>query len=733
MLKYDWTHKDIICQQDIVDMVDLYLNSNVTAAAIDTETTGLHIIYDRPFLFQCGWTTTEMKGYTYAVDLFENYQLALDTIDAWNAIVKASPALVGWNLKFDLHMLWNIDKPYWGDNATEGQCWLRLGADAIPDRAGGVNLKLKSFASQYIDSSARTMEKKLDEEKSQIASGLNLKLKNRLHWTKKKIDDFFNDKVHDVDDLPAEAKPVYLKWLEEDVPDWLRPVVRGAVDKDDIRYDKLNRANVIYYAHLDIVWTLEAYHKLKPIVEARGNMDAMNIENAVLYPTLRMERAGLSADFNYLHECKAKMKEYILSRREDLNRLAGKPLKCTQSKEILELLKGMGIDTDTTNSEALSIIKSDLQHKEPDNPAIEFIETLQELRTLEKWYSVYICRFDKDAKRSHGKIYTSINNAGTVSGRVTSDFQQFPKAGIVACTGEELFHPRKFIKAVDGDYKGIVYLDYSALELRVQTFYTILVAGGDFNMCRAYSPWQCHLADGTKYDYKNYEHIQHALDWEWFQDEDNQPWQKVDLHGATTKMAFDIDESHPDFHDLRYVGKRVNFAKNYGGSLAVIQRMFPEYSDEQQKKINDAYYKAFPKVEEFHKWVRRQANTCAYVPNLLGVRYYGADAHHLCNMLVQGSGAYFVKCKICEVEKYLQDHNCKSKLIMQIHDEVQLAVHKDDDPQIFFDIQKILGTWNGSYVPFVSDMELTTTTWANKIEVETIEQFKEIMNGKEES
>ena len=144
----------------------------------------------------------------------------------------------------------------------------------------------------------------------------------------------------------------------------------------------------------------------------------------------------------------------------------------------------------TTNSEELSKLHSDLKHTQPDHPAIEFIEVLQELRTLEKWYSTYIVRFIKDFREEDGKLYTSINQSGTVSGRVTSDFQQFPKDAIVTVDGREIFHPRKMVIAQDGDYDAIVYLDYSQIELRLQAFYTILIGHPDLNLCRAYSPYK---------------------------------------------------------------------------------------------------------------------------------------------------------------------------------------------------------------------------------------------------
>lgn len=726
MLKCEWTHTTITNEKDLSDMVVRYHPSDVVAAGFDTETTGLHIIYDTPFLMQFGWVTRDMKGYTYAIDLEAHPDLGKRVISVWHVLAVQAPIYLGHNIKFDLHMLINFGIPYTADNVSDTMVWIRLGSDAIPERKGGSPLGLKAFAKKYIDPSAADMDKLLQEERTKISKELNALLKKRLGWTKKVIDEFFNDKVNTKEDLPENKKKAYDLWYENDLPEYLKGKITGAVSSDDIPYNVLNRDNVIYYGHLDIVWTLEAYLLLRPIVELRENMDAIKREESNIYPLVRMERVGYKIDYEYMvyaHQC---LKSYILQRRQDLCKLAGTDVKATQSVKILQLLNEMSVPVNTTNADELGRTLSDLKHSSPGHPAIEFIETLQELRTLEKWYSTYIMRFIRDYREEDGKIYTTINQAGTVSGRVTSDFQQFPKDGIKTIDGQEIFHPRKMVVAKDGDFDAIVYLDYSQIELRLQAAYTIGIGHPDTNLCRAYSPYKCHLADGTPYDVNNHWCIEHAYDREWLYDENpTEKWTPLDVHGATTKIAFNIDESHPDFHTLRYKGKRVNFAKNYGAQFSKIKEMFPEYDDEQIHKIDDAYYKAFPGVKEYHNFCYTIANQKAYMQNMFGVKYYGASGHNLINMLVQGTGAYYLKWKIVQVDQYLREHHCKSQLMMQIHDELQFKKHKDDDPQIFFDIKKIMEDWDDTTIPIVADMEVTTTTWAEKYEVERLEDFYE--------
>ena len=327
------------------------------------------------------------------------------------------------------------------------------------------------------------------------------------------------------------------------------------------------------------------------------------------------------------------------------------------------------------------------------------------------------------------RLYTTINQVGTVSGRVTSDFQQFPKDAIKTIDGEELFAPRKMIQTTGGEYNGIVYLDYSQIELRFQALYTILVGHPDINLCRAYMPYNCVKKTNSgkliPFNYMDPADIRSAYTIDWYLAETPDiKWTPTDVHGATTKAAFDIDESHPDYKHLRYVGKRVNFAKNYGAQYGKICEMFPERTPEECHRINDAYYIAFPGVKAYHNYCYRRASY-ACTTNLFGVKYYGVSGHKLINILVQGSAAFYLKLKIIALYKYSKEHALKTRWQMQIHDELSWEHHVDDPIDIFFDFKRIMEDWVDGYVPIIADMEVTTETWADKVEVETLAELQE--------
>ncbi len=100
-------------------------------------------------------------------------------------------------------------------------------------------------------------------------------------------------------------------------------------------------------------------------------------------------------------------------------------------------------------------------------------------------------------------------------------------------------------------------------------------------------------------------------------------------------------------------------------------------------------------------------------------------------MLIQGSAAFFLKWKIVQLYNYCQRKGIKTRFQMQIHDELSWEWNPEDPPEIFFEFKQIMEDWPASMIPIIADMEVTTTTWAAKKEVETVEELKEILKNLE--
>ena len=732
MLKYQWEMLTISTYDDFTRLRNIVDQVKPTIGAFDTETDGLHIVNCKPFLFQFGFLEPEkMRGFTFAIDLECTPELAKQVLTYWNQTATQLQIYAGQNVKFDLHMIANIGFPYEGKNLTDTAFYIRYAHDALHTDEGGPPLGLKEYATRYIDPKAKLHEHKLSKERTAIAKEYNNRLKRMLNesnarlpegcktksFTLSTINDLFKDCIFEVEDLPDDIKEVYIDWLNS-LPLYLKHKVQSIVESDMIRYNDLDRENLITYAHYDIVYTLEILASLLHIITNRHQETGIEIENRCILPWYEMERYGFLADKEYLEDSRKKLKQYIKDRRKIFYELAGEEITVGQHPAIKRILADKyNLTVQSTGNEALNLLKNKIESEE----AKQFIDVLQELRTLEKWYSAYIIRFQKELK-FNDRLYTTINQVGTVSGRVTSDFQQFPKKPIKTVDGEELFHPRRIIKT----NTALVYLDYSQIELRFQALYTVLIGHPDFNMCRAYMPYKCVDADGVPFDYNNPEHISN---WnkEWYHEENTlEHWEPVDVHGATTTAATGLTKDDPEFATLRStIGKRVNFAKNYGAELGRIMQMFPDKTKEECIRINDAYYTAFPGIKLYHEYCKDRAQLYSNTTNLFGVRYYNVSGHKLKNLLIQGSAAYFLKLKIIELYNYMKKNNLKTRFQMQIHDELSWEYDPSDPPEIFFEFKRIMEHWTHTKVPIIADMEATATTLADKQEVETMEQLKE--------
>ena len=737
MLQYHWNTTHIVTNQQANDMVKLFKECNPDICAFDTETTGLHIALDKPFLFQFGWICNDkLEGYAFAVDIEKQPDLSKQVIKIWHKLVSGAKKYLGHNVKYDMHMLINLGLPYTTENVSDTMFYIRYAHDALHQSEGGPPLGLKDYAAKYIDRSAKSHEKLLDQEKTDIAKTLNNMLKRRLSscripaglnyksFTLSALNELFKDPIAEVQDFPEDIQQAYLDWKTKDLPLYLQAKVTQLVESPQIAYNTLNRENVIKYAIYDIVWTLEIYAQCAPVIKARQQQAGIQMEESLIFPLIEMERVGFKTNKPYLENCKQNLKQYIIEQRTKLFELTQKEFSIGQHETIKEILvNDFNVSLTATNAGELDLVLSNLIIENKDNPAIKVIQLIQELRTLEKWYSAYITRFLKDLTFTD-RLYTTINQVGTVSGRVTSNFQQFPRDPIVKEDGTELFHPRRMVEITGGDYDGIIYCDYSQIELRFQAMYTILVGSPDLNLCRAYMPYKCHLKDGTQFDYTNPELIKRWKE-EWYLDENpDERWEPTDVHGATTTAATGLKKGDEGFKEARYaIGKRTNFAKNYGAQYKKIRQMFPDKTEEECRKIDNAYYTAFPGVKEYHSYCYQRAME-SYTGNLFNIRYYNISGHKLINMLIQGSAAYYLKWKIRQLYDYCKANGIKSRWQMQIHDELSWEKHKDDPLDVFIKLQEIMGDWSDTLVPIVAEMDATKTTWADKKGIDGLDELQ---------
>ena len=170
MLQYKWNSVTIKTNIQANAMIELFNKIQPKVGAFDTETTGLHITQDKPFLFQFGFLDEKHKiGYTYAVDLEQQPELSKQVIKVWHTLASKLEIYLGHNVGYDLHMLHNIELPYEQPNISDTMAWIRHAHDALTPANGGPPLSLKDYSAKYITPDAKFHEQNLARETTDIA------------------------------------------------------------------------------------------------------------------------------------------------------------------------------------------------------------------------------------------------------------------------------------------------------------------------------------------------------------------------------------------------------------------------------------------------------------------------------------------------------------------------------------------------------------------------------------
>lgn len=737
--KLGYKVKHIVNDFDILQMEYDASKEHITFFAYDTETTGLNIMKDKAFLV--------IFGFGKCVYFWEaDYKKA--TYKMFNIVMKYNKMLFAHNAKFDYHMLNNVGTPIPENiELSDSMTIARLVSTCDDEYA---SMRLEKIGERFVDESAKfaghiikeRIQKLKAERKAMVCN--NYKMITGSKSFKEAWETYVN-------------RVQFITKYHEAFEDYKEPTYYDVYLQDkQLMYD---------YAADDVIIILEflknignRYQKMYRNLDGSIDMVVWKRENKLLRYIAETERVGFNVDIDYLIKSHYKVQEFQTKLYEKLYGLTGEKWTVGQHKTIMKFFNtkyNLGLESCDKK------VIGNLCHNENKEIA-EIAKLIKKLRTVDKWLSTYIDGvLNKVSKEGNEYIlHTSINNNGTVSGRVSCDLQQMPKLAIKELDDDkemiledsladnddhELFHPRKYIIPPRG--YSLYFSDYSQLELRVQAFYTILVGHTDYNLCRAYMPLDCHhYKTNEQFNYRNPEHIKHWGDFKegaphpkdfedsveeifkqgwsaWIDNKTNEPWQPTDMHTKTTLTAFPelADQTHTtEFKKKwRYLGKSTNFAKNYGcGPKTLASNL--EIDLETATKLSDAYNQAYPGVAEYQNETQGELNLKGYTTNLYNRKYYIEDmgnGYKFNNYRIQGSGADMLKeveIKVCE---YLKDK--KSKFILPIHDELAFEVAPEEEAFVPKKIKEIMEDVKNKvpWVPIVAEVEKTNTTWAEKKEV----------------
>lgn len=374
-----------------------------------------------------------------------------------------------------------------------------------------------------------------------------------------------------------------------------------------------------------------------------------DVELPLIEVLFSMESVGFKVDYDALTLQGDEFRKQLNELEKSIKEMTGEPtLNVNSPKQLGEVLfEKMKIGKGKKTKTGYSTSQDVLSELEDGNPVISLI---LKYRSIQKLLSTYIEGFKPLINKTTGIINTSFNQTVTATGRLSSKEPNLQNIPVRDELGRNL---RKFF-ASRHDGGMLVSADYSQIELRLLA---------DFSNTKS-------LIDAFK--------------------------EEKDIHTATASKVFGVMEKDVTA-DMRRKAKAVNFGVIYGISEYGLAKNVG-CSPREAKEFIDAYFKEYPEVKKYMENAVLSARKTGYAQTLLkrkryireinspnfGLRSFGERA--AMNMPLQGSAADVIKLAMLKVYNRLKKENLKSKLILQIHDELIIDAVKEERELV----QKIL-------------------------------------------
>ena len=408
----------------------------------------------------------------------------------------------------------------------------------------------------------------------------------------------------------------------------------------------LSPIEVYEYACEDADITLKLYHILEPKLKELNIFNLFkDIEMPLINVLVEMEMNGVMLDTSSLTETSRILQQRILEKERKIYEEAGTSFNIASPKQVGEILfdrlkisdkaKKTKTGQYVTSEEALTQLK----HRAP------IVENILAYRGLRKLLSTYVEALPKLINKHTGHIHTSFNQAITATGRLSSSDPNLQNIPVKGEDGKEL--RRCFIPE-----PGCLFFsaDYSQIELRVMAHLS-----GDEG-----------LIDAFRNGY--------------------------DIHAATAARIFKETMEHVT-RDQRSMAKRANFGIIYGITVFGLAQNL-DIDRNEAKKLIDDYFQSFPKVKEYMERCKETARSKGYAETIFHRRRYLPDINsgnatvrgfaerNSINAPIQGSAADIIKLAMVRIYKRFKDENIKSKMILQVHDELNFSVFPEEKESV---------------------------------------------------
>lgn len=397
------------------------------------------------------------------------------------------------------------------------------------------------------------------------------------------------------------------------------------------------------YAAEDADITLQLKNKIAPMV---ANQEVSKVLDDIEHPLIEvladMEYEGVKIDEGFLKQFSGILEKDMLKVRDEIYSLAGTEFNVDSPKQMADILYGhlkLPFEGKKTSTGQLSTNEDALQLLIKHHP---IAAQILDYRQITKLKSTYVDTLPLLINKKTGRVHTTFRQAIAATGRLSSDNPNLQNIPIRSDRGQEV---RKAFIARDEDHI-LVSADYSQIELRI-----VAELSGDENMLDAFE-------------------------------------KKIDIHTATAAKVYGVAVDEVT-KDMRYKAKSVNFGIIYGqGAFGLAENI--GVSRGEAKTIIENYFLQFPKIKEYMNHNIQFAQQNGYVQTIMGRKRYLKDINsknftvrgfaerNAINSPVQGSAADLIKLAMIGIHREFKQRNFKSKMTLQVHDELVFDAHKDE-------------------------------------------------------
>ena len=441
----------------------------------------------------------------------------------------------------------------------------------------------------------------------------------------------------------------------------------GPKGKSQKNMRDISPADICDYAAEDADITLRLYNVLKPRLKEADVEDLFyNIEMPLVPVLAEMEMNGVLLDTNALAETSKVFTDRMTQIEKNIYELAGHQFNIASPKQVGEVLFGeMKIVDKPKKTKTGQYVTSEevLQQLRSKAPIVDHI---LEHRGLKKLLGTYVDALPKLINPHTGHIHTSFNQAVTATGRLSSSDPNLQNIPVRGEDGKEI---RKCFIPEPGCL--FFSADYSQIELRVMAHLS-----GDKNMIEAFR-------------------------------------EGYDIHAATAARIYKEDINDVT-RDQRTKAKRANFGIIYGITVfGLAERL--EISRDEAKQLIDGYFETFPQVHDYMEKAKQLAREHGYAETFFHRRRYLPDItshnatvrnfaeRNAINAPIQGSAADIIKIAMIRIYERFRREGIKSKMILQVHDELNFSVLPEEKEQVEKIVLEEMQNAYPLQVPLVAD------------------------------